>query len=180
MRFRKALSSLHDILRGDVAAVTRLQQKARENASLPAFIDDVTASLEDPDDELDVTARVDAVILPLTLIRNASKDALLDLLTRLKLGREDEDPQSIVEHHLHKLQTEAEHQVPRHERHPRAAPGAARSELELDWDPLLQRKDYCDVPNLPSDNEAEMEVSSHLSRWFITDFFAAWKCLISR
>lgn len=167
MRFREVLSSLHDILRGDDAAARRLQRKARENASLPAFIDDVAASLEDPDEELGASARVDAVVLPLTLIRDTPKEGLLDLITRLKLSREDEDPQAIVEHHLHKLQTEAAHRTPYNERHPRAASDPARSESELDWDPLLRRTGHCEIPNLPSEDEFETEVSSRLSLWFI-------------
>ena len=161
VRFREALSSLHDILRSDDADVRRLQRMARENTSLPAFIDDVAASREIPGETLDIAARVDAVILPLTLIRNASQEGLLGLLNRLRLRHEDEDPQSIVEHHLHKLQTEAVHRTPHNKRHPRASPDAARSESELDWDPLLRRRDHCEVPNIPSDDDAETEVSGH-------------------
>ena len=178
MRFREVLSSLHDILRGDDAAARRLQRRARENASLTAFMDDVAASLEDPDKELDASARIDAVVLPLTLIRNTSKEGLLDLITWLKLSREEEDPQAIVEHHLHNLQTEAAHRTPYNERHPRAASDSGRSESELNWDPLLRRRDHYEVPNLPSEDEVATEVSSRLSLWFIRISLPLWLCLI--
>ncbi|KAL8782675.1 MAG: hypothetical protein Q9195_009599 [Heterodermia aff. obscurata] len=164
VRLREVLSSLHDILRSDDAAVRRLQRKARENASLPSFIDDVAAGLEDPDQEFDVAPKVDAIILPLTLIHNASEEELLDLISRLRLGREIEDPQSIVEHHLHKRQTETEHRLSHEERNTRAASDAARNKSELDWDPLLRRRDHCEVSNLPSDDEAETEVSTMMDQ----------------
>ena len=158
VRFREALSSLHDILRSDDAAARPLQRKARETASLPAFIDDIA------DEGVEHSSTVSAVILPLVLLRNSSKEGLLDLINRLRSSGEDEDPQSIVEHHLHTLQKEIVHRTPLNDRLPPVASESASSEAGREWDPLLRRTDQREVLNIPSSDEAETGVSGDRSR----------------
>ena len=162
VRFRQTLASLHDILRSDDAGTRWLQRKARETASLPAFIDDIAASLQHPTENLEQAATIDAVMLPLERLRNASQEVLLDLITRLRLSGEDEDPQSIVDHHLHELQKEAVHRIPLNERLPPVTSHIARKGSGPEWDPLLRRTDQRELLNIPSNEEAEKEVSGHL------------------
>lgn len=101
-------------------------------------------------------------MLPLELLRNASQEVLLDLISRLRLSGEDEDPQSIVEHHLHELQKEAVHRIPLNERLPPVTSQTARSESGPEWDPLLRRTDQRELLNIPSNDEAEKEASGPL------------------
>ena len=101
------------------------------------------------------------------LLRTASKEGLLDLIAQLRISGEDEDPQSIVEHHLQKLQKEIEDRMPFNERLPPAASVSTRSESGQEWDPLLRRTDQRKLLNVLSNDEAETEVSDHLSPYLL-------------